>query len=229
MKHLALPMLTLLMAGCTNLVPERIELAAKDTVLLIKDSDGDGVSDYWDRCANTPLNSSVTSYGCPGDQDGDGVADYKDECRDSDPQIHVCEHGCESVEMASVLHGIERFASDSSSMGVETKAELVAFVRDLANPSHVELEVIGHTDSVGAAEYNQQLSERRAKAVAVYIATLMPDSTVVHVSGAGELEPISSNESAEGRSQNRRVEIFARHPTHSTHNLTHVRAYKNAK
>lgn len=67
--------------------------------------------------------------------------------------------------------------------------------------------VVGHTDNVGTAEYNIQLSQDRAMAVArVLIANGTPASRIT-VSGRGYYEPIASNSTAEGRGQNRRVEI----------------------
>jgi outer membrane protein OmpA-like peptidoglycan-associated protein len=69
------------------------------------------------------------------------------------------------------------------------------------------IEVAGHTDSVGAADYNQRLSERRASAVANYLGSrgVMRDRMIVV--GAGESRPIASNDTEAGRAQNRRVEI----------------------
>lgn len=71
-----------------------------------------------------------------------------------------------------------------------------------------DISVIGHTDSTGADEYNQQLSEKRAKAVAEYIENnaYTPDLSV-KVAGRGESEPQASNDSSTGRQKNRRVEI----------------------
>lgn len=69
------------------------------------------------------------------------------------------------------------------------------------------VDVIGHTDSVGSDTYNQQLSERRARSVAEYLASqqVMPERLLVD--GRGESQPIASNSNPEGRAKNRRVEI----------------------
>lgn len=69
------------------------------------------------------------------------------------------------------------------------------------------VDVIGHTDNVGSEAYNQQLSERRARSVAEYLASqnVMPDRLLV--AGRGESQPIASNATPEGRAQNRRVTI----------------------
>ncbi|HEY0635272.1 MAG TPA: OmpA family protein [Gammaproteobacteria bacterium] len=70
------------------------------------------------------------------------------------------------------------------------------------------IRVVGHTDSAGSDDYNQGLSERRAKAVGNYlIAQGVPESQIT-TEGRGESEPRASNNTAEGRTQNRRVEIY---------------------
>jgi outer membrane protein OmpA-like peptidoglycan-associated protein len=69
------------------------------------------------------------------------------------------------------------------------------------------IEVAGHTDSTGSAEYNQQLSERRADAVAAYLKTRDVRADRIITVGMGETRPVASNDTAEGRQQNRRVEL----------------------
>ena len=69
------------------------------------------------------------------------------------------------------------------------------------------IEVAGHTDNTGSDQYNQQLSERRANAVAAYLRTRnVRDDRLITV-GEGEARPIASNDTVDGRQQNRRVEI----------------------
>ena len=69
------------------------------------------------------------------------------------------------------------------------------------------IDVYGHTDSTGAAAYNQRLSERRAAAVALYLESRGVQAARVATRGFGMTQPIASNETEEGRAQNRRVEI----------------------
>lgn len=69
------------------------------------------------------------------------------------------------------------------------------------------LEVAGHTDSTGSAQYNQALSERRANSVAQYLESHGVSSQRVMTVGAGETHPIASNATAAGRQANRRVEL----------------------
>jgi outer membrane protein OmpA-like peptidoglycan-associated protein len=76
----------------------------------------------------------------------------------------------------------------------------------LAYPSlHVSIE--GHTDSVGSDEYNQDLSERRAQSVRDYFVRGGVPASTVDARGFGKAEPVASNETSEGRQQNRRVEL----------------------
>jgi len=59
-----------------------------------KDSDGDGVPDYLDKCPGTPKGVKVDEHGCPLDSDGDGVPDYLDKCPNTPKGVKVDEHGC---------------------------------------------------------------------------------------------------------------------------------------
>ncbi|MBV7482230.1 outer membrane protein OmpA [Bordetella sp. BOR01] len=74
----------------------------------------------------------------------------------------------------------------------------------------IDLETIiavGHTDSIGTEEYNQGLSERRAASVKAYLVSKGVDPNRIYTEGKGELQPVASNKTREGRAQNRRVEI----------------------
>jgi outer membrane protein OmpA-like peptidoglycan-associated protein len=76
----------------------------------------------------------------------------------------------------------------------------------LAYPG-LKLQIEGHTDSVGSDEFNQRLSEQRAGAVRDYLAEAGVSSDSVTVQGFGKTRPVASNDTREGRQQNRRVEI----------------------
>jgi outer membrane protein OmpA-like peptidoglycan-associated protein len=69
------------------------------------------------------------------------------------------------------------------------------------------IEVAGHTDSTGSDEYNQQLSQRRASAVATYLGTRSVRSDRIIPVGSGETHPVASNDTDSGRQANRRVEL----------------------
>ncbi len=70
-----------------------------------------------------------------------------------------------------------------------------------------QVQVTGHTDSVGSSESNQSLSERRAHSVANYLIAQSIAPQRFYVSGMGETQPIASNDTPQGREQNRRVEV----------------------
>jgi outer membrane protein OmpA-like peptidoglycan-associated protein len=76
----------------------------------------------------------------------------------------------------------------------------------LAHPG-LEMAVEGHTDNVGSASYNQQLSERRADSVRDYLVRQGIGPSAVATSGFGEEQPVATNDTAAGRQQNRRVEL----------------------
>jgi outer membrane protein OmpA-like peptidoglycan-associated protein len=71
----------------------------------------------------------------------------------------------------------------------------------------LRLDVEGHTDSVGGDEYNQQLSEHRGEAVRDYLTHEGMAPSSVSAKGFGKNQPVASNDTAEGRQQNRRVEL----------------------
>jgi outer membrane protein OmpA-like peptidoglycan-associated protein len=76
----------------------------------------------------------------------------------------------------------------------------------LAHPG-LRIEVEGHTDSVGSEEFNQKLSEQRAGAVRDYLTGQGVRQDMISARGFGKTQPVASNDSAEGRQQNRRVEL----------------------
>ena len=84
---------------------------------------------------------------------------------------------------------------------LDAAAEVLA-----ANPT-VRVSVEGHTDSVGSDAYNQKLSEKRAQSVVTYLVSKGVDGARLSPMGYGETKPIASNETAEGRAQNRRVDL----------------------
>ncbi len=105
------------------------------------------------------------------------------------------------------MPGHVTFATDSADISSSFYEVLdsVAIVLNEFEKTYVD--VVGHTDSTGRAEYNQQLSVRRAQSVADYLMSreVLPERLVV--TGRGQTQPIASNDTAEGRALNRRVEI----------------------
>jgi outer membrane protein OmpA-like peptidoglycan-associated protein len=106
-----------------------------------------------------------------------------------------------------VMPGNVTFATDSADLRVDFVSVLDSVVLVLEEFNRTYVEVSGHTDNTGSDAYNQTLSERRAETVASYMLqkNILPDRILVY--GYGESRPIATNNSAEGRQANRRVEI----------------------
>jgi OOP family OmpA-OmpF porin len=108
-----------------------------------------------------------------------------------------------------VFHEAALFAFDKSELtpaGQEALRKYREEARmELSAASRIK--ITGHTDSTGAAEYNQQLSLRRAQAVRDYLVKLGGNASIMEVSGMGASVPIADNKTDAGRAQNRRVEV----------------------
>ena len=88
------------------------------------------------------------------------------------------------------------------------QAELDQLASDLGKLTSIEsITIVGHTDSTGAASYNQSLSEKRANSVRDYLIGKGVDPALMNASGMGETSPVADNSTRDGRAQNRRVEI----------------------
>ena len=98
------------------------------------------------------------------------------------------------------------FDFDSDIIRGEARTNLDALAANLDKYKDRDLLIVGHTDAVGSAEYNEDLSIRRAEAAARYLRNRGVNETI-QTRGRGEYEPIASNDTESGRSQNRRVEI----------------------
>lgn len=171
------------------------------------DSDGDGVPDSRDYCPGTPAGVKVDSRGCPLDSDGDGVPDYKDRCANTPPNTEVDEHGCPLAgAKIFTIEGVH-FAFDSAELRPEARSTLDEAVRVLRDNRGVTVAIVGHTDSTGSDAYNQNLSKRRAQSVYDYVVSRGVDTSRLQVYGRGEDEPVATNQTREGRAENRRVEF----------------------
>jgi outer membrane protein OmpA-like peptidoglycan-associated protein len=100
-----------------------------------------------------------------------------------------------------------RFATNQSTLNASSRATLDKLVKVMNDYPGTEILVSGHTDSQGAADYNMDLSKRRAFAVRDYLVTDGIASSRMAVTYSGESDPVASNDTAAGRAQNRRVEI----------------------
>ena len=99
------------------------------------------------------------------------------------------------------------FDFDKSTLKADGKAKLDDLVGKVKGINLEVIIAVGHTDSVGADAYNQQLSVRRAEAVKAYLVTKGVEKNRVYTEGKGEKQPVADNKTSEGRAKNRRVEI----------------------
>jgi outer membrane protein OmpA-like peptidoglycan-associated protein len=131
-----------------------------------------------------------------------------------DQQAREIEHDIPGAHVQRIGEGIAvtfpdglLFPFDSDQLHPEARENMRAFAASLAKYPNTRAMVVGHTDSVGAAQYNQTLSERRARAAADFIAANGVDRSRISTVGSGMNEPIATNDTESGRSQNRRVEV----------------------
>lgn len=176
------------------------------------DSDRDGVSDPMDLCPGTPEGTPVDANGCPSappaasaDSDGDGVPDDADACPTTPPGASVDGKGC-VVGGKVVLDNI-RFAKASAELTPEAKALLDQAAVGLTGQADLVVEIAGHTDNQGRADYNLMLSLLRAENVRRYLVDKGVSKYRLFVEGYGEARPLGPNDTEEGRAQNRRVDL----------------------
>lgn len=172
------------------------------------DADFDGVPDYRDSCPNTPAGAAVTAGGCPLDSDGDGVPDGLDDCPDSPTGVPVDRFGCIDLSMFSkpIILNID-YLPGSFEIDSKTKDRLKKISGVLLLVPEVKLEIVGYTDNIGLPEANQKLSEKRANRVRDYLIAMGVPADRMKASGRGEENQIAPNDTAEGRTKNRRIEI----------------------
>jgi len=177
-----------------------------------RDTDGDGFVDTEDAC---PYEPGVEPDGCPiRDRDGDGIPDHLDACPDQPETFNGFEDedGCpdeipdEVRKFSGIIEGIG-FDLDSTEIREATKPILDRAIEVLEHYPDIRIEIVGHTDNVGTAEYNLELSKNRAESVKRYLVDGGVDPARLETRGAGQSEPVTSNDSDEGRAKNRRTEF----------------------
>ena len=162
----------------------------------VLDSDGDGVPDFKDKCPDTPAGTAVDKDGCPLPAPEAAPA----------PEPAALAPAAAPAPVMTVLAGAN-FDFDKSFIRQEDFEKLDKDVATLKQWGDVKVEVAGHTDSVGTEAYNMGLSLRRAEAVRRYLVGKGIAADRLIVRGYGESRPVADNATAEGRFQNRRVEL----------------------
>lgn len=131
-----------------------------------------------------------------------------------DKQAEEIKNDIEGAKVERVGEGIKitfdsgiLFETNSSTLQAKAKSDISKLVLILNKYPDTNILVTGHTDSDGTEQYNQTLSEKRAKAVSDYTMSQGVSSSRLSIIGLGEGEPVASNETVEGKKLNRRVEI----------------------
>jgi OmpA-OmpF porin, OOP family len=172
------------------------------------DTDGDSIIDSKDGCPKEA--GPVETNGCP-DRDKDGIIDKLDKCPDvwGIPE----NKGCPEIKQETrqifekALQGIQ-FETGKDVIKANSFRILNDVVNVMAVNQEYSLSIYGHTDNVGADDMNMTLSQKRAESVRKYLVEKgVPESRIVEVKGFGETMPVATNDTAEGRTLNRRVEF----------------------
>lgn len=177
-----------------------------------RDADKDGVNDSADRCADTPANTAVDASGCPlpVDSDKDGVTDDRDRCPNTAAGTPVDSYGCHAMPVeprqAVTLKGVT-FESGKSALTADAQAILQGVAQSLVANPELRVEVQGHTDNTGGRALNVRLSKARAAAVRQFLIDKGVDAKRLTAKGYGPDKPATSNDTPEGRAENRRVAL----------------------
>ena len=202
--------------GCESLT-EDWQGAVDEDGCPILDQDGDGIPDSEDACPTEPqdFDGLGAANGCPQDDvDGDGILDVEDRCP-TEPGLRL-HQGCpppvqKAVREEDEIRILDKvyFQTDKAVI-LEDSFDLLDQVALIlrTNPDIMLIEVAGHTDRRGDADYNMMLSEERAKAVREYLVNQgQVDASRVVARGYGQTELLVDEDTDEAHAANRRVEF----------------------
>jgi outer membrane protein OmpA-like peptidoglycan-associated protein len=179
------------------------------------DRDGDGIIDTEDACPDVAgvKNEDPKKNGCPSDRDNDGILDAVDACPDApgpadqDPKKNGCPLARIEGGQVKISEQV-KFKTGSAEILRDSDPLLTAVGTILKeHPELTKVRVEGHTDNRGAAAMNKNLSEKRAASVVKWLTTFGIDTKRLSAKGFGLEKPIDSNDTDEGRTNNRRVEF----------------------
>ncbi len=193
--------------------PKPAPIAVAPAATEIVDADRDGVDDSVDKCPHTVLveNMIIDENGCGHkiliDSDKDGITDDLDQCPDTKSGTKVDIRGC-----AKAINLHINFASNSATILPDSQAKVAAFATFMKSLPKESIAIIyGYTDSSGDAAKNKELSRKRAYAVRKALIKAGIEKRRVRAYGKGSTNPIASNETTQGRAQNRRIEAVIQH------------------
>ena len=157
------------------------------------DTDGDGVANKFDKCPGTTSGTVVDGSGCPLKAQAPIVRE----------RVIVTEADRKVVDEA-----IKNLEFDLGKATIRSKSfETLDRVADLLVQKNFSLKLAGHTDNTGSMALNLRLSKDRAEAVKAYLVSKGANASRIEATGYGPNQPIASNNTAEGRQKNRRVEF----------------------
>lgn len=157
------------------------------------DADGDGVSDYFDKCPNTPAGVKVDGSGCP---------------LDTTPRVVQQKFEITEDDRRAVREAIQNLEFEFAKASIHPSSfPSLDRVADILVKKNFSLKLAGHTDNVGSPERNMQLSKDRAESVKAYLVSRGANPSRIEATGYGMDQPIASNKTAAGRQKNRRVEF----------------------
>jgi outer membrane protein OmpA-like peptidoglycan-associated protein len=182
------------------------------------DNDLDTILDAKDQCPTDPEDPDgyEDEDGCPDlDNDQDTVPDLKDQCPNEIGSSTKEPLGCPTKPALVVVTDCEvkitqqiHFAYNKDTIRPESFPVLDAVVEVLGKNPSIKLEVQGHTDNRGSAQYNKQLSNRRAASVVRYLVSHGVDASRLTSQGYGFDRPLVPNSSDQNRALNRRVQFI---------------------
>lgn len=140
------------------------------------------------------------------DADKDGIADSNDTCANSPAGTTVNAKGCSEFEEYLKYVSLQ-FNSESAILNMASSEKLNKIADNASKYPGTKLVITGHADAAGTAEFNQHISQSRAKAARDYLVAKGLDRNIIELEYFGETKPAATNDTAEGRAQNRRVEF----------------------
>ncbi len=167
------------------------------------DSDGDGVSDYFDKCPNTPAGTKVDGAGCalPAPPPPPPVVKQ-------DPTIITEKYYITEEDKRVVSEAIRNLEFDFGKSTIRARSlPYLDRVAAILVKKGFSLKLAGHTDDVGSDAANLKLSKNRAESVKNYLVSQGANPGKIEATGYGESQPIATNKTDAGRQKNRRVEF----------------------
>ncbi|MBK7973710.1 MAG: OmpA family protein [Deltaproteobacteria bacterium] len=158
----------------------------------------DYVTKVFLNAAPPPPPAPVAVAPVDGDDDGDGVKNSKDKCPNTPKGVPVNANGC--WEFKGLTFDFDKAV-------IKNPASLDEAITIMKANPNLTGEIRGYTDGKGTEKYNQKLSERRANAVREYFIQHGIAADRIRAKGYGMANPVASNDTEEGRAQNRRVEL----------------------